>query len=37
VTTAYLDALVADDALALEWLTRNAPHWLGESADLISK
>ena len=37
VTTAYLDALVAEDALALEWLTRNAPHWLGESADLISK
>ena len=37
VTTAYLDAVVADDALALEWLTRNAQRWLGESAELISK
>jgi hypothetical protein len=37
VTTAYLDAVVADDALALEWLTRNAQHWLGDSAELTSK
>ena len=37
VTTAYLDAVVADDPLALEWLTRNAQRWLGESAELVSK
>jgi hypothetical protein len=37
VTTAYLDAVVADDTLALEWLTRNAQHWLGDSAELVSK
>lgn len=37
VTTAYLDAVVADDPLALEWLKRNAQHWLGDSAELASK
>ena len=36
VTTAYLDAVVKDDAVASEWLTRNAKHWLGES-ELMSK
>jgi hypothetical protein len=37
VTTAYLDAIVKNDAVAAEWLTRNAKRWLGESAELMSK
>jgi hypothetical protein len=37
VTTAYLDAIVKDDPLASEWLSRNAKSWLGDSAELLSK
>ncbi len=37
VTTAYLDAIVKNDALASEWLSRNAKGWLGDSAELLSK
>jgi dienelactone hydrolase len=37
VTTAFLDAFVKNDPIALEWLSRNAKPWLGETADLQSK
>jgi dienelactone hydrolase len=37
VTTAYLDAIVKDDPLASEWLSRNAKGWLGDSAELLSR
>jgi hypothetical protein len=37
VTTAYLDAIVKNDAAAAEWMTRNAKRWLGDSAELVSK
>jgi len=34
VTTAFLDATVRDDPVAREWLAKDAPRWLGESAHL---
>ena len=37
VTTAYLDAMVKDDSIAIEWLTKDAKRWLGESVQLMSK
>jgi hypothetical protein len=37
VTTAFLDAIVKNDPVGSEWLSRNAKRWLGESADLQSK
>jgi len=37
VTTAFLDEMVKSDAIASEWLSRNAKPWLGESAELQSK
>jgi dienelactone hydrolase len=37
VSTAFLDATVKNDAIAREWLLRNATQWLGDSAVLQSK
>lgn len=37
VSTAFLDAEVKGDAIAREWLLRNAARWLGDSAVLQSK
>jgi dienelactone hydrolase len=37
VTTAYLDAIIRNDAAAAEWLTKNARAWLGDSGELLSK
>jgi len=37
VTTAYLDAVVRNDAAAVQWLKQNAKTWLGDSAELMSK
>ncbi len=37
VTTAFLDAEVRDDPVAREWLAKDAPRWLGESAQLQVK
>jgi hypothetical protein len=37
VTAAFLDATLKNDPVGSEWLSRNAKHWLGESADLQSK
>jgi hypothetical protein len=37
VTTAYLDATVKGDPIALEWLERDATRWLGDSAELLTK
>ena len=37
VTAAFLDAIVKNDPIASEWLSRNAKSWLGETADLQSK
>ena len=37
VSTAFLDATVKGDAIAREWLLRNAARWLGDSAVLQSK
>lgn len=37
VTAAFLDAIVKNDLIASEWLSRNAQPWLGETADLQSK
>lgn len=37
VTAAFLDAVVRNDSIASEWLSRNARQWLGDTADLQSK
>jgi len=37
VTTAYLDAIIRNDAAAAEWLSKNARAWLGDSVELVSK
>ena len=37
VTTAFLDAVVKNDPIGSEWLSRNAKRWLGTSANLESK
>jgi len=37
ITTAYLDALLRNDAAATQWLTQNAKTWLGDSAELEFK
>jgi len=37
VTTAYLDAVVRNDAAAAQWLKQNAKTWLGDSAELMTK
>ena len=37
VTTAYLDAIIRNDAAAAEWLSKNARAWLGDSGELLSK
>ena len=37
VTTAYLDAIIRNDAAAAEWLSKNARAWLGDSGELVSK
>jgi hypothetical protein len=34
VTTAFLDAYVKRDAIAAEWLGRDAPRWIGERGEL---
>jgi len=37
VTTAYLDAVLRNDAAAAQWLKQNAKTWLGDSAELMTK
>ena len=37
VTLAYLDATVKDDAIAREWLQKDAQRWLGDTAQLLAK
>ena len=37
VTTAYLDAYLKQDAIASEWLQRNARRWIGEHGELKRK
>jgi len=37
VTTAYLDAIIRNDAAGAEWLSKNAKAWLGDSGELLSK
>jgi hypothetical protein len=37
ISVAFLDATLKQDPVAAEWLSRNAPHWLGGSGTLASK
>jgi hypothetical protein len=37
VSTAWLDAVLRDDALAREWLARDARRWMGDAAQLELK
>lgn len=37
VTTAFLDAYVKNDAIAREWLARDARRWLGDQGELLSR
>ncbi len=37
VSTAFLDATLKDDALAREWLARDAPRWLAGQGTLRSR
>ncbi|HNI00546.1 MAG TPA: hypothetical protein PK958_16465, partial [Rhodocyclaceae bacterium] len=37
VTLAFLDATLRDDAIAREWLERNAPAWLDPIAGLQTR
>ena len=37
VTTAYLDAVIRNDAAGAGWLSKNAKAWLGDSGELLSK
>jgi dienelactone hydrolase len=37
VTTAYLDAFMKDNAVAKEWLAKDARRWLADSGDLAVK
>ena len=37
ISIAFLDATLKQDPVAAEWLSRNAPHWLGSSGSLASK
>jgi hypothetical protein len=37
VTVAYLDAIIKNDPIAWEWLTRDVNRWLGDTATFSSK
>ena len=37
VTTAFLDAYVKQDAIAREWLEKDAPRWLRDKGEIKRK